>query len=204
MIAGMGGTRTDAAMRRSRTTGRWSWYGLALAGAAACGPVGLAVERSDADPDDRAAVLEFGSPRHARLRDALVARGVIERPPLDPVVPPRPPSSDGRRADGAGADSGGEQSGGGNPAPDSDSGPGSDSGTDRGDAERSGPADGTVTSKRPERVQLQESDTLSDLCERELGRSKHWRRVAEFNGWSEEDLLRLRPGTWVRIPPELR
>jgi nucleoid-associated protein YgaU len=59
------------------------------------------------------------------------------------------------------------------------------------------------TPKLPVRVRiarLQSGETLSDLCRRELGDANAWRKVAEFNGWSEADLRRLSVGTEVRLP----
>ncbi|MGE0141973.1 MAG: hypothetical protein AB7I19_02995 [Planctomycetota bacterium] len=59
------------------------------------------------------------------------------------------------------------------------------------------------TPKLPVRVRiarLEPGETLSDLCRRELADANAWRKVAEFNGWSEADLRRLSVGTEVRLP----
>ena len=56
---------------------------------------------------------------------------------------------------------------------------------------------------RPERVvKLPAGWTLSELCKEALGEASRWREVAELNGWSEEQLTSLAPGTEVRLPNE--
>ena len=154
-------------------------------------------------------VVEFGGAERPLLRDALAERGLLERRdpgaerPSDPIraEPPQArdsDSSDSGTSDPNTRDSGTRDSG------SSDSGArGSDSrDAGSGDAgsgdsgSRSGPVE-------PRRLQLQAGDTLSELCARELGSARFWRRVAAFNGWSDRDTLRLRPGTWVKVPPDL-
>lgn len=49
-------------------------------------------------------------------------------------------------------------------------------------------------------VRLVHGQTLGQLCAAELGTATRWREVAELNGWSEADVVRLPAGTAVKLP----
>ena len=156
-----------------------------LVSGAGCGAESTdrAVAPGDVGPDTL--LLEFGGEDNPILRDRLVAAGVD--------VPNRPQlsSAGGHQAEAPGPEEVlGSAAGVGTEEPESD-------------PDSRSEADPELEPLR-DRVQLQEGDTLSDLCRRELGQASLWRRIAEHNKWSDRDLRRLPAGTWVSIPADLQ
>jgi hypothetical protein len=154
---------------------------VAAFGLASCGRFGLSQKGAAPENDPDVAVFEFGGDVPI-LREQLRARGLVEDARPD------------RNSDGEGA-------GGGKTVDefprDPDDGPVDPLDGGERDPDPEGPR------ATPSVLVLGEGDTLSELCQRELGRGSLWRRVAEFNGWSEAEVSRLRPGTEVRVPDDL-
>lgn len=142
-----------------------------------------------ARPSDGVLVLEVGG-IDTSLRKTLTDAGVEVAPPqrlLPEDVEPEPASPGGS---GSGAGGG--------------AGPGANEPPPPSPPPNPEPSPQPTTNAEWFEVELAPKQTLTGLAKKHLGDGTRYPEIMKLNGWSEREVLKLRPGAKVKIPKQKR
>ena len=175
--------------RANGASGRLTWQDAAmlrfcLLGAGCLLLAGCSDSSAAAKPSDGVLVLEVGgidTSLRKSLTDAGIEVGAAQA--LAPVVPEPPPEP-------APSPQGGSSATQGEPAPP----------VPEPKQEPAPPSTGADWFE----VELAPKQTLTGLAKKHLGDGTRYPEILKLNGWTERDVLRLRPGAKVKIPKQKR